>query len=88
MPATDAAAIAARRYRREAAAGRYRPKVIRVLLVAQAPPAAVDRYYYFPDVAVHDWLFRAVTKTILPQHQITRTNKASLLASCVIEVCS
>lgn len=80
VPAPDAAAIAVMRHRREAAAERYRPKVIRVLLVAQAPPAAVDRYFYFPHVAVHDWLFRAVTKALLPQHQITRTNKASLLA--------
>lgn len=48
--------------------------------MAQAPPKADDRYFYFPDVARHDWLFRAVARAILPHAAPTRTNKASLLA--------
>lgn len=48
--------------------------------MAQAPPEADDRYFYFPDVTQHDWLFRAVARAILPHAEPTRTNKASVLA--------
>jgi len=68
------------RQRRAEAAERYQPDKIRLLLVAQAPRDADDRYFYFPDVAEHDWVFRAVTQAILPHAGRTRTNKASLLA--------
>jgi hypothetical protein len=68
------------RQRRAAAAKQYQPDKIRLLLVAQAPPKADDRYFYFPDVAQHDWLFRAVTQAILPHAEASRTNKATLLA--------
>lgn len=45
---------------RKAAAEKYRPKKIELLLVAEAPPCATDRYFYFGDVEQHDWLFRYV----------------------------
>ncbi|ACY23842.1 hypothetical protein Gbro_4721 [Gordonia bronchialis DSM 43247] len=67
------------RERRAAAARRYQPSRIRLLLVAQAPPDADDRYFYFPDVAQHDWLFRAVVQALLPGAELTRDNKAALL---------
>ncbi|GAB5496378.1 MAG: hypothetical protein Phyf2KO_14580 [Phycisphaerales bacterium] len=47
------------RKRREAAA-KYKPDRVRLLLVAEAPPCAEDRYFYFEDVDRHDWLFRYV----------------------------
>jgi hypothetical protein len=68
--------------RRAVAAKQYQPSRVRLLLVAQAPPDADDRYFYFLDVAQHDWLFRAVARAILPRVEPTRTNKASLLAHC------
>lgn len=77
-PHDDAAAAEVRR-RRAAAAQRYRPEKVRLLLVAQAPPDAVDRYFYFPDVATQDSLFRSVARAILPGAVPTRDNKASLL---------
>ena len=58
------AADAARRRRRNAAA-RYRPTRIDTLLVSEAPPAALDRYFYFEDVAEHDSLFRHVVQAVL-----------------------
>lgn len=68
------------RQRRAAAAKQYQPDKIRPLLVAQTPPEADDRYFYFPYVAQHDWLFRAVTQAILPHGEASRINKAALLA--------
>lgn len=51
--------------RRTVAAARYRPDVVRCLLVAEAPPAAVDRYFYFEDVREQDSLFRHVAEGVL-----------------------
>jgi hypothetical protein len=66
------------RKRRAEAAERYQPDRVKLLLVAEAPPAATDRYFYFPDVASHDSLFRYVARAIL-QREPTRSNKTSLL---------
>ena len=49
----------------ETAAARYRPARVRLLLVAEAPPNASDRYFYFEKVEEHDHLFRAVVRTVL-----------------------
>lgn len=56
---------AAARRRRERAAARYRPEQVDTLVVAEAPPSALDRYFYFEDVAVHDSLFRHVVQAVL-----------------------
>ena len=49
-----------------------------MLLVAEAPPASLDRYFYFPDVRAHDSLFRHVASEIL-KREPPRENKAELL---------
>lgn len=68
------------RSRRVQAADRYRPDRIRLLLIAEAPPAAQDRYFYFHDVASHDSLFRHVVRSLLHPVDVTRENKPELLA--------
>jgi hypothetical protein len=55
----------AARARRAAAAARFRPAVVDTLLVAEAPPSALDRYFYFEDVETHDSLFRHVVEAVL-----------------------
>ena len=55
----------AARRRRAEAADRYRPRVVDTLLVAEAPPSALDRYFYFEDVGEHDSLFRHVVAAAL-----------------------
>ncbi|MFL0156548.1 hypothetical protein [Mycobacteroides chelonae] len=76
----DETAAAEVRRRRATASERYRPDRVRLLLVAQSPPDAADRYFYFTDVATQDSLFRSVARAILPHTEPTRDNKASLLA--------
>ena len=61
---TADAAESARR-RREAAARRWKPDRVRLLLVDEAPPSALDRYFYFEDVTTHDSLFRYVVRGVL-----------------------
>ena len=63
---------------REEAARRFRPERIDTLLVAEAPPAALDRYFYFTDVQTQDTLFRYVCRGVLGKEP-TREGKAELL---------
>lgn len=67
------------RRQREAAAARYRPQRVRLLLVAEAPPSALDRYFYFEDVREQDSLFRYVVETVLHEAP-SRSNKSTQLA--------
>jgi hypothetical protein len=60
---SDAADVARRR--RRLAARRWRPDSIELLLVVEGPPSALDRYFYFEDVATHDSLFRHVVEAVL-----------------------
>ena len=66
------------RRRRARAAGRYKPDRVQLLLVAEAPPSALDRYFYFEDVRTQDSLFRYVARSILGIEP-TRENKPQLL---------
>ncbi|MGA2455533.1 MAG: hypothetical protein ABSG93_18665 [Solirubrobacteraceae bacterium] len=38
---------------------------MRLLLVAEAPPSSLDRYFYFEDVRAQDGLFRHVVRAVL-----------------------
>jgi hypothetical protein len=38
--------------------------VVDTLLVVEAPPSALDRYFYFEDVSTHDSLFRHVVAVV------------------------
>jgi hypothetical protein len=53
--------------RRREAAERYRPDPIETLLVVEAPPSALDRYFYFENVLTHDSLFRYVVRAVLDE---------------------
>lgn len=72
-------AQAAARQRRRAAAGKYRPDSVRLLLIAEAPPSDLDRYFYFEDVGKHDSLFRYVVQTVLREPP-SRAAKSAQLA--------
>jgi hypothetical protein len=60
---SDAPEVARRR--RLAAARRWRPDHVDLLFVVEAPPSALDRYFYFEDVRTHDSLFRHVVEAVL-----------------------
>jgi hypothetical protein len=50
---------------RQEAAQRYRPDRVDTLLVAEAPPSAPDRDFYFEHVPTQDSLFRHVVEGVL-----------------------
>jgi hypothetical protein len=60
MPSTPTPSPGQTTALREAAALKYKPSRIQLLLVAEAPPCTPERYFYFEHVDQHDWLFRYV----------------------------
>lgn len=65
---------------RRAAAAKYKPADVKLLLVAEAPPCDADRYFYFERVDQHDWLFRYVWEGLMGDKP-DRTRKAAHLAA-------
>lgn len=63
---------------RRKSAKQYKPERIKLLLIAEAPPSALDRYFYFPAVGTHDSLFRYVSALVLGREP-SRANKPELL---------
>mgnify|MGYP001239581052 CR=1 FL=1 len=53
--------------KRRAAARKHQPDHIKLLLVAEAPPCDGERYFYYPDVEQHDWLYRYVWQALSGQ---------------------
>lgn len=45
----------------------YRPKDVRILFIAEAPPCAKNRFFYFPDVQTGDSLFLHVIREVFPE---------------------
>lgn len=44
----------------------YKPHTIKYLLIGEAPPDSLDRFFYFSDVKTSDWLFLGVTQALYP----------------------
>jgi hypothetical protein len=64
----------------QAAAAKYKPDKIKLLLVAEAPPCTPGRYFYFEHVEQHDWLFRYVWEGLMGVKP-DRTRKAEHLSA-------
>lgn len=77
--ATPADCRAAAEVRKEAAE-LYRPRAVRLLLIAQMPPDELDRYFYFESVPTADHLFRAVVPHLLGEDP-ARLDKRQQLAA-------
>ncbi len=63
------------------AAKKYRPETVRLLLVAEAPPCTLDRYFYFEDVQTQDSLFRYVWEGLTGEKAGDRDRKPAQLAA-------
>jgi hypothetical protein len=79
LHSTSSSGADAARRRRAQAARKFQPAEVKLLLVAEAPPSALDRYFYFEDVREQDSLFRYVSRMLIPVEP-TRDNKRQLLA--------
>lgn len=65
---------------RQAAAAKYEPKKIDLLLIAEAQPCTPGRCFYFEQVDTHDWLFRYVWEGLMGDKP-DRSRKAEHLAA-------
>lgn len=45
----------------------YKPSLVKYLLIAEAPPNNLDRYFYFNDVKTQDALFLNITQALFPK---------------------
>src|SRR4051812_14141622 len=63
---------------RRQAAAQFRPAAVDLLLVAEAPPSSLDRYFYFTGVSAQDSLFRYVCRVLLGEEP-SREKKEPLL---------
>lgn len=46
---------------------KYKPETVKYLLIAEAPPDSIDRFFYYNDVRLHDYLFLGVTQALYPE---------------------
>lgn len=63
---------------RDEASAVFKPERVKLLLIAEAPPSAFDRYFYFPTGTTQDSLFRYVSRLVLGREP-NRANKRELL---------
>lgn len=49
------------------ARNKYRPSHVSTLLIAEAPPCSLDRYFYFEDVRKQDSLFLEIMGVLYPE---------------------
>ena len=59
----------------ERARRRYRPKLVKVLFVAEAPPSDPRRFFYFERVSGHDWLFLALMRWLYDDARACETRE-------------
>jgi hypothetical protein len=45
---------------------KYKPDLITILLIAEAPPDSLDRFFYYKNVRKGDYLFLGITEAIYP----------------------
>jgi hypothetical protein len=66
---------------------KYEPTSIRVLIVAEAPPCALDRFFYFEDVKKQDSLFLEIMGILYPKlkKQYLASGRNTLLKQELLE---
>ena len=52
-----------------AARNKYKPNNINVLIIAEAPPCALDRFFYFEEVKTQDSLFLEIMGILYPKEK-------------------
>jgi len=50
----------------ESARLKYKPNIVKYLLIAEAPPDSLERFFYYNEVHQHDYLFLGVVQALYP----------------------
>lgn len=51
----------------EKARKNYKPENVKYLLIAEAPPNNLERFFYYEDVSQHDYLFLGISEALYPE---------------------
>lgn len=46
---------------------KYKPDIVKYLLIAEAPPNSLDRFFYFENVKKRDYLFLGIAQALYPK---------------------
>lgn len=62
----------------EEARQKYKPEKVKYLLIAEAPPNSLERFFYYDNVREHDYLFLGIAEALYPklkkQYLLNRRN--------------
>ena len=46
---------------------KYKPEVIKTVIIAEAPPDSIERFFYYEDVKTADFLFLGIVEVLYPE---------------------
>ena len=71
----------------EKARQKYKPEIVKYLLVAEAPPDSLDRFFYYDNVRQHDYLFLGVAEALYPRlkEQFLLSGRSSEMKNTILQ---
>ena len=71
----------------EKARQKYKPEIVKYLLVAEAPPDSLERFFYYENVRQHDYLFLGVAEALYPRlkEQFLLSGRSSELKNTILQ---
>lgn len=71
----------------EKARQKYKPETVKYLLVAEAPPDSLERFFYYDDVRQHDYLFLGVAEALYPKlkEQFLLSGRSSEIKNTILQ---
>lgn len=71
----------------EKARQKYKPEKVKYLLVAEAPPDSLDRFFYYDSVRQHDYLFLGIAEALYPKlkEQFLLSGRSSEIKNIILQ---
>lgn len=71
----------------ENARQKYKPETVKYLLVAEAPPDSLERFFYYDNVRQHDYLFLGVAEALYPKlkEQFLLSGRSSEIKNTILQ---
>lgn len=71
----------------EKAREKYKPETVKYLLVAEAPPDSLERFFYYDNVRQHDYLFLGVAEALYPKlkEQFLLSGRSSEIKNSILQ---
>lgn len=71
----------------EKARQKYKPEIVKYLLVAEAPPDSLERFFYYDNVRQYDYLFLGVAEALYPslKEQFILSGRSSELKHNILQ---